>query len=268
MYCPYGGGSFSGLNHTAQGRGRYTGGGGYRNTLSIPRGWSPITGQATLIAIIRPRIVIATGGAAIGVTNMGDADSWDMCNIGIAAGGYFKGNHANGTLLLSDVPYTAGDVAMIGFVTESNIASPYQRLYVNGKRQAATSASTLVWSKQPIAGGIYDAYAGNSIDTLAVFGWNRPLADAEMAQMYTTPYQLFDQRGQFLTAAQIAYQRALLLMAGNRVQIPDNLVGQGYKPLVLTPDGNVQQRVASEGTPLILDSTGMRTLASTETLKI
>jgi hypothetical protein len=71
----------------------------------------------------------------------------------------------------------------------------------------------------------------------------------------------------FPVSSSSSSRRALILALGQLKEVPDNLLGTGLKPLVLV-QGQVQERVASEGTPLILDQGQLRTLAANETLLI
>lgn len=61
--------------------------------------------------------------------------------------------------------------------------------------------------------------------------------------------------------------RALVMVNNLITQITDALVGTGLKPLVLV-NGVIQQRVASEGIPIVYDGNKMRTMSGTETLII
>lgn len=59
--------------------------------------------------------------------------------------------------------------------------------------------------------------------------------------------------------------RALLIKSGQLHQITDAEVGTGLKPLVLLA-GEIKQRSASEGIPIVYDAGGLRTIAAGETL--
>ena len=64
-------------------------------------------------------------------------------------------------------------------------------------------------------------------------------------------------------------QRALYWNGLCVAQITDALIGTGKKPIVLMLDGTLRERVASEGTPLILvNSKRMLLNTSTETLLV
>jgi hypothetical protein len=60
-------------------------------------------------------------------------------------------------------------------------------------------------------------------------------------------------------------QRAIILQNGVMTQIVDALIGTNMKPLVLY-QGQIQQRVASEGAPIVLAQGQLRVLAANETL--
>ena len=62
-------------------------------------------------------------------------------------------------------------------------------------------------------------------------------------------------------------RRALILNGKQREQVSDSQVGKGFKPLVLYQN-KVQQRVGSEGVPLVLGEKGVETLKLDETLLI
>lgn len=64
-----------------------------------------------------------------------------------------------------------------------------------------------------------------------------------------------------------ASSRALLFQTGQLKQITDAELSTGKKPLVLL-DGQIKERAASEGIPIVYDAGGLRTLASNETLLI
>jgi len=63
------------------------------------------------------------------------------------------------------------------------------------------------------------------------------------------------------------YVRAMLLKAAALSQITDAEVGTGKKPLVLL-NGEVKERTASEGIPIVYDAGNLRTIAAGETLLI
>lgn len=62
-------------------------------------------------------------------------------------------------------------------------------------------------------------------------------------------------------------RRALILAAGLLKEILDAQVGTGLKPIVLV-GGGLQERVASEGTPVVVVNGKLKTLAADETLTI
>jgi hypothetical protein len=60
--------------------------------------------------------------------------------------------------------------------------------------------------------------------------------------------------------------RALIVFSAGFAQVTDAQVGSGFKPIVLV-GGTIQQRVTTEGLPIVLDAAGyLRTLKATETL--
>lgn len=61
--------------------------------------------------------------------------------------------------------------------------------------------------------------------------------------------------------------RAIIIQLGTMKQITDAEVATGKKPLVML-DGQIKERSASEGIPVVYDAGGLRTLASNETLLI
>lgn len=70
-------------------------------------------------------------------------------------------------------------------------------------------------------------------------------------------------------ASSLIQRRALYWAGSGFAQITDALVGTGKKPFVILSDGSIKERVLSEGTPIIWDSSVLRALqGSTETLVI
>ena len=70
-------------------------------------------------------------------------------------------------------------------------------------------------------------------------------------------------------AVPLTYRRAILWNGSIYIEITDDLVGTGLKPLVLLDDGTIKERSASEGTPVILIDGILKTLnTATEQLKI
>jgi hypothetical protein len=104
------------------------------------------------------------------------------------------------------------------------------------------------------------------VDIFAVFVWNRVLSDDEIRQVSDNPYQLFQPRlGMFLSKAaqQALIQRRAL--GFNGPYLCELSQGSGKRPVVLL-NGKLQERVDSEGAPVILDQGQLRTLGAAESL--
>lgn len=196
---PYTGTSFSGLSFTRAGRARYApGNGGYVNALNMsPTG--QMVGRGTALLVVRPRVVPASNPV---ILRSGDASSWDLVTLGITSAGYFSGAHANGTTLLSDAPYTPGEVYAVAFTNQSSVDEPNQQLlYVDGVRQIAESATGQTFNKVHVSASISGGGTTGAVEVLAAFVWSRVLSGSEIRAVSANPYQLFNQRGTLLKAS-------------------------------------------------------------------
>ena len=75
----------------------------------------------------------------------------------------------------------------------------------------------------------------------------------------------FFDSGFFDTAVTLGNVRCLILVGGDIVVLPVGQENAGKKPIVLL-DGNLKERVGSEGVPIILDAGVLRTLGQGESL--
>ena len=84
---------------------------------------------------------------------------------------------------------------------------------------------------------------------------SRPFGSKELLRLYNSNF--FDPA---------RYRAIILSGTGMQAEIQDAQIGQGIQPLVLMPDGSVQERVASEGDPLVLNGGILQTLPENSTL--
>jgi hypothetical protein len=114
---------------------------------------------------------------------------------------------------------------------------------------------------------ITDNFWTTTSDTLLA---GRALIDPttdEVKAWCANPWMLFDEsaEGGDIEALVFKQLRAALYMNGEGYIMP-RPAGSTEKPLVLMPTGEIQQRATTEGLPIILDGTELRTLRDSEDL--
>lgn len=261
---PYSEGSMSRRSITPMGRARGTNGGSYRNQWpDNTSGLSPdpdASGTQTLMTIFR---VNQIANASLGQAS--STDYWYQNNLGLTSTGYVTNSITNGPTLTSDAPVVVGGTYVVLSTNNGNVGR--QSLYINGIKQASTGTFTGNGGKPTQT---FTLAPGTAVDIVASFMWSRELLPAECVEVSNNPYSLFAAQRFVLkpiAAAVATFQKALYL--NTMGQIAQSSGDLTVKPLVLLINGLLAQRVASEGTPVIVDAAGqLRTLKSSETLLI
>lgn len=266
---PYPETSFSKTALTAWGRGRSTGGGNYRNYIQINSQASAAgqirqnPGKQTLLVLLRPKATPATGSYHI--VRAGSNDGWYMGQFFLSAGAVFQNAITNGPTLVSDSTYVIGNLyALVGTCDVSVDGDRgVQNFYVNGIKQASAGAYAGPYGKSTEYALIGSSGTSDTHDTIAVMVWNRALTPDEARSISLNPYQVFMQRGSVLSAgATLIQQMGLSSYLGTLQQLSS---GSGRKPLVLL-NGELRERLATEGVPVVLEGGRLRTLKAGETL--
>ena len=165
-----------------------------------------------------------------------------------------------------------------GFTTGVTASPTLVTAFQNRDKVSATVASPYVgalngdiWVGSRKTGGT-QTWSNGGI-SLAI-AWNRTLSDAEMLSLANNPWQLFlSQNDDYIKTllkaypSNVVYRRALIIDNGIIKEIVDALLGTSRKPLVLL-NGSIQERVGSEGLPIVLVNGVFKTLSATETLLI
>lgn len=178
-------------------------------------------------------------------------------------------NGGNGSVT-APVALSAYDLAN-GFAMGATVNGTAYAIFQKGVKTAGTTLpSTALTPNSSIAIGVRSTQVQQWLvgGLMLVAMWNRPLTDAEHASLSDNPWQLFKPAARRMLVPNTAVtQRALIMSGGVITQIVDALIGANKKPLVMY-QGGVQERVASEGVPIVVVNGEIRTLAANETLLI
>lgn len=235
----YAGGSFFRNNFTKWGRGRATGGGNYANVVSnLPPTNTP--GRQTIMVLCRPKKLPTTTNNLL---YAGDVAGWYIGIIDLTTEGRFVGRPVNATApFCTSDPITPNEFYAVGLVCRSNPDDdPLQRLFINGKQQGADSNYTNAYGRNLRELTITGTQVNDAVEIYAIFAWGRDLSDAEMAEMATNPYQVFDQR---MTPSQSLFRSSAAPVPG-----PLRPIGEGTFSVGLSSTGTIRQRQRVAGVP-------------------
>ncbi len=186
--------------------------------------------------------------------------------------GYRWGWFNGGTLEDSGEELAAGTLQT--FVITRDTINGSQKIYRNGKLIFTSVASSVAMQANFTVGSVgrnqYPTFGCESSVLLAGRVRFRSLSENQVKRFSENPWQILldpDEDEEALLAAVAKTKRALTLTSGNLSEVTDAQVGTGKKFAVLV-GGVIQQRVTSEGLPIVIAQGQLRTLASDETLII
>lgn len=206
-------------------------------------------GDLTMLAISRPSPNITTSSYLVTMAQGSNAVSFSARSSNGTTRAYCGTLYVGGATRTFGGSFAIGDDLPIAVVVSRQINGVEQALFVNGVKDPVVSnvsGSTITLSFF----GNYSAAA--ETETYLTLAWTRALSDAEIKSISADPYQMFLDRPivYWPTSADlpVLQQAGIGLVGGKYVQLTAN---SGQRPLVWH-NGRIQQRVGTEGTPLVL----------------